>query len=474
MTGIGTAAAPSGAALSARRKALVLVICCLSLFIVGLDNTIVNLALPSIRRDLGAGLSALQWVIDAYTLALASLLMLAGSVADRMGRRRTFQTGLVLFSLGSLLCSLAPDAGWLIAFRVVQALGGSMLNPVAMSIITTTFTDPRQRARAIGVWGGVIGVSMALGPVIGGVLVDAAGWRSVFWLNVPIGLTAVVLCALFVPESKVARPRRLDPVGQIVVVALLGTTTFAIIEGPAHGWGSALILSCLAGALVSLAVLIGYERRRREPLLDPGFFTSAAFSGAVVIAVAAVAALGGFLFLTSLYLQDVRQFSPLQAGVRTLPMAVAVAVAAPVSGRIVGARGSRAPLVFGGTGLLVAGVLLTRLSPDTSTGYLVLAYLVFGLGFGVLNAPVTHAAVSGMPDSQAGVAAAVASTSRQFGATLGVAIFGSLAGRAVADRSVTTGWWVMAGCGALILAVGLATTSRWARTTGRSAARGTR
>src|SRR5580658_7018017 len=224
--------------LTQRRRLLVLAICCMSLFIVGLDVTVVNVALPSIGRELHAGVSGLQWTIDAYTLVLASLLMLAGSTADRIGRRRTFQTGLAVFSLGSLLCSVAPGLGWLVAFRMVQAVGGSMLNPVAMSIITNTFIEPKARAKAIGVWGGVFGLSMALGPLLGGALVDAVDWRGVFWVNIPVGIAALVLTALFVPESKAPRPRRLDPFGQVLVIVLLASLTYAVIEGPTYGWGS--------------------------------------------------------------------------------------------------------------------------------------------------------------------------------------------------------------------------------------------
>src|SRR3954447_13135337 len=199
--------------LTRRRRMLVLAICCSSLFIVGLDNTIVNLALPAIRRDLGSSLSGLQWVIDAYTLVLASLLMLGGSLGDRIGRRRTFQTGLVLFGAGSLLCSIAPTTGWLVAFRALQAIGGSMLNPVAMSIITNVFTDPRERAQAIGMWASTVGVSLGLGPIVGGLLTESIGWRAIFWVNVPIGIAAFVLAAIFVPESRAPRARRLDPIG---------------------------------------------------------------------------------------------------------------------------------------------------------------------------------------------------------------------------------------------------------------------
>src|SRR5580693_3912907 len=222
------------AELSHSRRLLVLAVCCMSLFIVGLDATIVNVALPSIGRELHAPVSGLQWTIDAYLLVLASLLMLSGSTADRIGRRRTFQAGLAVFTLGSLLCSVAPGLGWLVAFRMVQAVGGSMLNPVAMSIITNTFTEPAERARAIGVWGGVFGLSMALGPVLGGALVDSVGWPAVFYVNVPVGLAAIVLTARYVPESRAPKARRLDPGGQILVIAALATLTYAIIEGPRH------------------------------------------------------------------------------------------------------------------------------------------------------------------------------------------------------------------------------------------------
>jgi MFS family permease len=212
------------------RRLLVLAICCMSLLIVGLDNTIVNVALPAIQRDLHASVSGLQWTISAYTLVLASLMMASASTGDRVGRRRTFQTGLVVFTLGSLLCSLAPGLGWLIAFRMVQAVGGSMLNPVAMSIITNVFTEPRERAQAIGVWGGVIGISLALGPVVGGALIDSIGWRAIFWINIPVGAAAFVLTALFVPESRAVAPRRLDVVGQVLVLAFLAMLTYGIID----------------------------------------------------------------------------------------------------------------------------------------------------------------------------------------------------------------------------------------------------
>ena len=437
-----------------------------------LDSTIVNVALPAIHSSLHGSFSELQWTIDAYTLVLASLLMVSGSTADRVGRRRTFQAGLVLFGVGSLLCGFASSIDLLIAFRVLQAVGGSMLNPVAMSIITNTFTNPRERAQAIGVWGGVVGLSMAVGPVVGGALVDAAGWRFIFWINVPVTVAAVLMTALFVPESRAAVPRRMDPVGQILVVLLLGGLTYGIIEGRTAGWGSPLIIGCFAVCVAAAVTLVYYERRREEPLLEPRFFRSAPFSGATLIAVCGFSALSGFLFLNSLYLQSARGFTALHAGLLTLPMAAMTVVFAPISGWLVGHRGPRVPLVVAGTMLTASGLILSRLGTSTSTAQLLIGYLVFGLGFGMLNAPITNAAVSGMPRSQAGVAAAIASTSRQVGASLGVAIAGTvLTARLVGP--LETGfvdaarlcWYIIAGCGALVLILGLITTSAWARRT---------
>jgi EmrB/QacA subfamily drug resistance transporter len=238
------------------RRGLVLAICCMSMLIVGLDVTILNVALPAIQRDFDASVSGAQWTIDAYTLVIACLLMLSGSMGDRLGRRRTFQVGLAAFTIGSGLCSVAPGLGWLIAFRMVQAVGGSMLNPVAMSIVTNVFTEPKERARAIGWWGGVAGVSIAAGPLVGGLLVQAIDWRSVFWINVPVGIAAIALTQRFVPESKAPRPRRVDPVGQVLMILTLGLLVFGIIEAPNHGWGSGLILTCFAGALAALLGLI--------------------------------------------------------------------------------------------------------------------------------------------------------------------------------------------------------------------------
>ena len=457
------------------RRRLILAICCMSLLIVGLDNTIVNVALPAIGRELHATVSGLQWTVDAYTLVLASLLMLSGSMADRFGRRRVFEIGLVLFTLGSLLCSLAPSLGFLIAFRMLQAVGGSMLNPVAMSIIRNVFTDPRERAQAIGMWGATVGLSLALGPVVGGALVQSVGWPSIFWINIPVGLLALALTIRFVPESRAPRPRRVDPVGQILVIVLLASLTYAIIEAPSAGWLSTQSVGLFALSGLALVGLLAYEPKRRDPLLELRFFRSVPFSSASAIAVCSFAALGGLLFLNTLYLQEVRGLSALEAGLYVLPIAAMTLVFAPLSGYLVGHSGPRASLLVGGFGVTVGGVLLTGISRNTPLVSLLPAYFAFGIGFGMVNPPITNTAVVGMPPAQAGVAAAVASTSRQVGQTLGVAIVGAVAaGGAISVgpgfvAASHTGFWIVAGCGLAILVLGFMSTTEWALASSRRA-----
>jgi EmrB/QacA subfamily drug resistance transporter len=464
--------------LSRNHRIGVLLTCCMSLFIVGLDITVVNIALPAIGQELHASISGLQWTVGAYTVVMASLLMFSGSMADRLGRKRTFVTGLTVFSLASLLCSLAPSVGLLVVFRVLQAVGASMMNPVAMSIITNTFTDPRERAQAVGIWGAVFGISMALGPIVGGTLVSSVGWRSIFWINIPIGLTAIILTLRFIPESKAPRPRRFDPVGQVLVIVLLATLTYGIIEAPSRGWTSATILAALSASAVALLALLLYEPRREDPLVDLRFFRSTPFTSSTIISVAAFAAFGGFLFLNTLYLQEVRGLSPLQAGLATVPMAVMTIFASPLSGRMVGRHGPRLPLVISGVASVIACAMLTGIDSETPLTWLLASYVIFGIGFGFVNAPITNAAVSGMPRAQAGVASAIATTSRQFGQTLGVAVVGAIVTSRVgaslhADLSSASppAWWTLSACGGVVLLLGLmATTGRANESAQRTAA----
>lgn len=450
------------------RQNLVLGICCMSLLLVGMDVTIVNVALPAIQHDLHASLSGLQWIIDAYTLVVASLLMLSGSMSDRFGRRRVFQIGLVLFLAGSLLCSLAHTIDQLVAYRALQGLGASMLNPVALSIIANVFTEPKARAQAVGVWGAVGGMALGLGPLLGGALTQAVGWRSIFWINVPIGITAAILAAVYVPESKAARARAFDPVGQGLVFVGLTTLTYAVVEGPHAGWSSHLIRGLFAVAGVMFVGFLLYEPRRNDPLVNLRFFRSVPFSSATILGLSAFSSFSAFLFLNALYLQQVRGFSAFHTGLCTLPLALAMMIGAPWSGRLVGRYGTRPSLYAAGTGFLLSTLIMTQLSPGTPLDLLLVAYALFGLGLGMVNPAITNNAVAGMPLAQAGVAAAIASTGRQVGAALGVAIAGTVVSASRAKGSSFTLathpiWWIMMGCGAIVLFLGWASATAWAR-----------
>jgi len=446
--------------LSRRRRLGVLAICCASIVVVVMDISIVTVALPSVRDDLGASVAQLQWTVDAYTLVLASLLLLAGSTADRVGRRRVFQIGLAAFGLGSLLCSLAPTAGWLIGARAVQAVGGTMLNPVAMAIVATTFPDRAERARAIGVFGSMSGLSLALGPILGGALTQAVGWRAIFWINIPVVTVALVCTAFFVPESRAERARRFDPVGQLLMILMLGSLVYAIIASQKQGWASPEILGLLGVAVLAALAIIAYEPRRTDPMLELRLFRSLPFSSAILMALFALCGFGAFLFTTTLYLQNVRGLSALVAGLCLLPVGAVITVVSPVSGRIVGTRGPRRPLVVAGSALAIGAACSLWLGPATPLPIVLGIYVFFGIFLGLVNPPITNTAVSGMPLSMAGLAGSVASAARQTGTTLGVAIAGTIVGSSVADPQAFTAashhlWWMVVclGLGIVVLAL---------------------
>jgi EmrB/QacA subfamily drug resistance transporter len=413
--------------LTRRRRTLVLCICSLSLFMNYIDGTIVTVALPAMQRSLRASVSGLQWTVDGYFVALTALLILAGSLADRFGRRRVFLVGLATFSLGSLLCSVAPSIDTLVGFRVLQAVGGSMLVPTTLSIVRNTFTDPAERARAIGVWSGIFGLALASGPLVGGFLVDGVGWRSIFFVNVPIGAIGGVLAARYVPESRASEARGIDPIGQLLLAFTLVVLTFAIIEAPGEGWSSTRTLGLFVVAGAGFVLFIVFERRRSEPLLDLHFFASPMFSGANAIATLCFVVLGGLLFLSTLYLQDVRGDSALVAGLSLLPVTALIALTAPLTGRFVARYGPRRPLVVSGLCTLGGTLILATVAPTTAYVELTLAYALLGVGFGAVNPTITNAALGGMPADRAGVASAVTSSARQLGSLLGVALMGAIA-----------------------------------------------
>jgi EmrB/QacA subfamily drug resistance transporter len=461
-----------------RRRLLVLAICCFSIFVVVMDISIVNVALPAIREDLHSSISGLQWTVDAYTLVLAGFLLAAGSTADRFGRRRMFKLGLGVFGLGSLACSLAPSAGWLVAARAVQALGGTMLNPVAMAIVATTFPERSERARAIGIFGAVSGLSLALGPILGGALVDGFGWRSVFLVNVPVVAVAIVCTAAFVPESRAPRPRRFDPVGHLLVVLALGSLVYAIKESGRSGWASTAVLTPLAVFLAATLSVLAYEPHRTDPLVELRFFRSIPFSSSILMALIALCGFSSFLFVTMLYLETVRGMSALAAGLSFLPVGILIVALSPQSGRIVATRGPRLPLMISGAAMALGGVVSLRLLPSTPLPVVLAAYLLFGVALGAVNPPVSTTAVSGMPVSMSGAAASMASAGRHTGTTLGVAIVGTIVGSTAAPgaRAFTDaehGVWVMVtGLGvALICLAWLSTGRRAMESATRAAAR---
>ena len=409
-----------------RRRWVILSICSLGVFMSYADTTILNVALPAIGDEFRSSVTSLQWIIDAYQLVLVSFLVLGGSIADRIGRRRVFCTGLVVFSLGSLLCSLAPSTGWLVSLRGLQALGGCMLSPVSLSIVRQVFTDPKERAKAMGLWSCIFGLAVASGPLLGGLLVTGVGWRSAFWINVPIGACAVLAARRVLPESRARNPRRFDPPGQVLVVVLLAALTYGIIEGPEQGWSSPRSVAAFIAAMLCTVALLLIEHRRIEPLLELRFFRSPAFSAAIIIAVASFLLLSGFLFVNTLYVQQVRGYSALLAGLAVLPSTALIALVAPLAGRLVATHGPRLPLSIAGICLAAGSAVLLAIAPDTPYPVLAGAYVLIGAGFGMINPPITNTAVSGMPPSQAGVASAIASSARQLGNVLGVAIMGSM------------------------------------------------
>lgn len=426
------------------------------MFLVGLDTTIVNVGLPAIGHGLDAGTRHLEWTVDAYTLVMASLLISSGALADRFGRRRVFRTGLGVFGAASVVCAIAPSVEALTAARAVQGIGASMLSPVALAIVVNAMPDPKERAQAIGIWASVFGLSMAAGPVTGGALVEALGWRSLFWVNVPVILGALVLSAVFLPESRARRAQRIDVPGQFLLTAVIGVGVGILIEGPRIGWTSPVALAAYAFAAAAVAVFIRVESRRREPLIDPGLFRSPVLSGAVLGAVAVFVALNVTLLLNTFYLQHTRGWTPLAAGLATLPMAAGATVCAPLSGRLVGRIGARTPLLLAGGSMAAGGLCLAGLDEHTGVPQLLLAYALIGTGFGFANAPITNTAVSGLPAARAGVAGGITSSARQFGAAVGIAIAGGLVGGvdpAGLARASRPGWILVAGCGLFLVLV---------------------
>jgi len=418
------ASAPSAA--PSRPPAVTLLALTMGVFLVTLNVTVVTVALPDVQRSLNARPDELEWVIDAYNLVGASLLLSAGFFADRFGRKRALCTGYSVFAGGALLCALAPSAGWLIGFRVVQAVGGTALTPTSLAIVANLYRDPLERARAIGIWGVASGVGLGAGPIVGGAVTDWMGWRAVFVVNAVVGLVALVIAIRVVPRSRSEVARGLDVRGQGLAILLLASLTYALIEAPRYGWASPRIALLLAADVMLAFVFVGVELRVREPLIDLRVFRDRQFSGAIFITVAVFFAYSGFVYFTALYLQQVRGMSPLLAGVVMLPGALPVLALGPISGRLVATRGARGVL-FAGTSVLALGTLLLALPEHAAPLWQILVpALLVGIGYGLINAPVSTVAVATLPRQQAGVAAATASSARNVGLVLGIAVLGSV------------------------------------------------
>ena len=413
--------------MSTRRKLGILAICCLSVLMTIMDLTIVNLAIPSIRTDLGATAAHAQWTIAIYALGVASLQLLGGEAGDRFGRRRVLQIGTTVFMLGSLLCSLAPTIDVLIAARLIQAVGASMMNPVALAIISQVFVEPTERARAIGIWGAVFGAALALGPIVGGLLIETVGWRGVFWINLPIGAAAVVACAMLVPESETSTRRGTDLLGQFLGTGSLFGLVFVMIESPGRGWTHPWLIMTAAAAACAFVGFLRHESRHPDPFIDLRLFRSTTFAAAAVIALSVFTVWGAFLFMMSIYLQGWRGYTAVHAGLLLLPVGVAVLVLSPISGHLVSRFGNRPPLLIAGLMTVVMSAMLAFLDPAAPRWLLILICTAFGITFGMVTVPVNYAAVSSVPQDRAGAAAGITSTSKQIGISLGVALSGVLA-----------------------------------------------
>jgi EmrB/QacA subfamily drug resistance transporter len=410
-----------------RRKWLVLVAMVFGLFMPMLDNLVVNVALPTIERDLGTGVSGLQWIIDAYTLTFASFMLTGGALGDLYGRKRFFMAGLVVFTAGSLLAGLSGSTGQLVGFRALQGLGAALLLPGSLSIITATFSG-RERGAAIGIWAAMSGLAIAVGPLVGGWLVEHVSWQSIFFINVPIGLLGLLMTTLVVRESRdLSRSRRLDPPGLVTGTAGLFFLVYALIEGGARGWTDGLILGAFVLAAALLVAFFQIESRRESPMLPLSFFRIPTFAAANVVAAAVFFALFGTVFFLALYLQNIEGYSPVGAGIRLFPFTVMILLVAPVAGRLSDRFGSRWFMTFGT--LFAAGgmALLLRTEPGSSyTSVILPAFIVLGGGMAMTMAPMTAAVMASVETRHAGVASAATNTSRELGGVFGIALLGAV------------------------------------------------
>jgi EmrB/QacA subfamily drug resistance transporter len=397
-----------------------------SLFMICLDNTVVNVALPAIQHDLHVGLSQLEWTINSYTLTFAVLLLLGGKLADYLGRRRVFLAGLAIFAGSSLACGLATSGGMLIGARAVQGVGSALMMPSTLSLITVTF--PREeRGKAIGIWAAASVSALALGPLVGGLLIQHASWKWIFLVNVPIGLLGLGIGRAVIPESRdMSLEQRLDLAGLAASAAGLFLLTFGLIEANRFGWGSATIVACFAAGASALALFVVLELRQRLPMLDLALFRNATFVGANVVELLIMVVMFGVFFFTSVYLQVVRGYSPVQTGAMFLPLTCIMVLEAPLAGRLSDRFGSRWLMSTGMFVLGIAVLMLSRVDVHSHFSAILPAFVVGGIGIGLTLTPAMAAVLGSTPEHKAGVAAGVLDTFRQVGGALGVAVMGAI------------------------------------------------
>jgi DHA2 family methylenomycin A resistance protein-like MFS transporter len=404
-----------------RRHRLTLAAMCLGTFMAILDTSLVNLGLRRIGADLHAEVVVLQWVVDLYNLTYAAFLLTGGTLGDLYGRRRMFLWGTAIFALGSLICAVAPGAAILVLGRGVAGLGAALMLPAALAILNVTYPDAGERTRAIAIWGGMNGLAMAIGPTLGGVLVDSLGWRSLFYGILPVAAATLALAAIYVPESSDPQGRRPDLAGQILAVTALVALS---LEGPVWGWRSPAVLGCFGLAAVGAVAFLLVERRAPSPLVPLQVFGERAFSAAVADAALMTFGIYGLLFVLPLYLQSVRGASAALAGVELLPMSITFFVVSLIAGRIATALGPRL-LIGGGMALTGVGILgLSRLATDTGHGVIAIALFAVGVGLGLITGPIANAAVANAPAARSGMSSSLVNVGRMLGATLGVAVLG--------------------------------------------------
>ncbi len=408
------------------RKWITLAAVSFGLFMIMLDNTVVNVALPTMERDLHVSISQLEWVVIAYALTFASLLITGGKLADLYGRRRIFVIGLAIFTLSSLACGLAPSAGFLIGARAVQGIGAALMNPATLSIIVATF-PPKQRGQAIGIWAGVSALALAIGPLGGGLIVENLNWNWIFFINIPVGILGIIVSQFAIRESRdTSAEQSIDVPGLVTSVGFLFALSYALVEGNSHGWTSPEILGLFATAAVLLVAFIVVEKRQRLAMLDLSLFKIGSFTGANVVAMLVSLSMFGVFFFVSLYIQNILGYSATQAGAAFLPMVTLIILIAPVAGRLSDRVGSRWLMGAGMTLLGFSLLLYERVTVHSTFWTLLPSMILGGIGMAMTMSPMTSAAMGSVPVDKAGVGSGVLNSFRQVGGSLGIAVMGAI------------------------------------------------